>query len=132
MEIKKILNAKLGTDKAKIVVGTASTSSAGIYGKLTKDVNTVSNPSLQNKVLTLQNDGDIEVGSKGSVGIYGQNETYKSTDIADNLLINNSGLIKVSAEGSVGINANRRVKVTNSGTGIANVTAVTNTTMVSF
>ena len=125
---KKILNAKLGTDKAKIVVGTASTSSAGIYGKLTKDVNTVSNPSLQNKVLTLQNDGDIEVGSKGSVGIYGQNETYKSTDIADNLLINNSGLIKVSAEGSVGINANRRVKVTNSGTGIANVTAVTNTT----
>ncbi|MHB9308574.1 hypothetical protein ACW0S9_01550, partial [Fusobacterium polymorphum] len=80
---KKILNAKLGTDKAKIVVGTASTSSAGIYGKLTKDVNTVSNPSLQNKVLTLQNDGDIEVGSKGSVGIYGQNETYKSTDIAD-------------------------------------------------
>ena len=125
---KKILNAKLGTDKAKIVVGTASTSSAGIYGKLTTDANTVTNPLLQNKILTLQNDGDIEVGSKGSVGIYGQNETYKSTDIADNLLINNSGLIKVSAEGSVGINANRRVKVTNSGTGIANVTVVTNTT----
>ena len=125
---KKILNAKLGTDKAKIVVGTASTSSAGIYGKLKIDANTVSSPLLQNKVLTLQNDGDIEVGSKGSVGIYGQNETYKSTDIADNLLINNNGLIKVSAEGSVGINANRRVKVTNSGTGIANVTAVTNTT----
>ena len=125
---KKILNAKLGTDKAKIVVGTASTSSAGIYGKLTIDANTVTNPLLQDKILTLQNDGDIEVGSKGSVGIYGQNETYKSTDIADNLLINNSGLIKVSAEGSVGINANRRVKVTNSGTGIANVTTVTNTT----
>ena len=125
---KKILNAKLGTDKAKIVVGTASTSSAGIYGKLKIDANTVTNPLLQNKVLTLQNDGDIEVGSKGSVGIYGQNETYKSTGIADNLLINNNGLIKVSAEGSVGINANRRVKVTNSGTGIANVTTVTNTT----
>ena len=100
---KKILNQAVGTDKASIEIGVNATSSAGIFGKVESDAT---------KILTLTNQGSIQVGATSSVGIYAQNETSDESK----LLVNNAGIISVTKEDSVGINAGKRAAVTNSGT----------------
>ena len=100
---KKILNQAVGTDKASIEIGVNATSSAGIFGKVESDAT---------KILTLTNQGSIQVGATSSVGIYAQNETNDESK----LLVNNAGIISVTKEDSVGINAGKRAAVTNSGT----------------
>ena len=101
---KKILNEETGTDKATIEIGANATSSAGMYGKV--EANTT-----VTKVLTLENAGDIQVGSTSSVGIYTENEASK----VEQLVAENKGLINVTKESSVGIYSNKKSTVKNSG-----------------
>ena len=101
---KKILNEANGTDKATIEIGTNATSSAGIYGKV--EANTT-----VTKVLTLENAGDIQVGSTSSVGIYAENEANDKAQ----LVAENKGLINVTKDSSVGIYSNKKSTVKNSG-----------------
>ena len=101
---KKILNEETGTDKATIEIGANATSSAGMYGKVEANTNVI-------KVLTLENAGDIQVGSTSSVGIYTENEASK----VEQLVAENKGLINVTKESSVGIYSNKKSTVKNSG-----------------
>ena len=101
---KKILNEANGADKATIEIGANATSSAGMYGKV--EANTA-----VTKVLTLENAGDIQVGSTSSVGIYTENEASK----VEQLVAENKGLINVTKESSVGIYSNKKSTVKNSG-----------------
>ena len=101
---KKILNEANGADKATIEIGTNAISSAGMYGKV--EANTT-----VTKVLTLENAGDIQVGSTSSVGIYTENEASK----VEQLVAENKGLINVTKESSVGIYASKKSTVKNSG-----------------
>ena len=101
---KKILNEANGADKATIEIGANATSSAGMYGKV--EANTT-----ETKVLTLENAGDIQVGSTSSVGIYTENEASK----VEQLVAENKGLINVTKESSVGIYANKKSTIKNSG-----------------
>ena len=101
---KKILNEETGTDKATIEIGANATSSAGMYGKV--EANTT-----ETKVLTLENAGDIQVGSTSSVGIYTENEASK----VEQLVAENKGLINVTKDSSVGIYSNKKSTVKNSG-----------------
>ena len=101
---KKILNEANGADKATIEIGTNATSSAGMYGKV--EANTT-----VTKVLTLENAGDIQVGSTSSVGIYAENEANDKAQ----LVAENKGLINVTKESSVGMYSNKKSTVKNSG-----------------
>ena len=99
---KKILNEGNGTDKATIEIGTNATSSAGMYGKV---------ESTATKVLTLENAGDIQVGSTLSVGIYTENEANDK----EKLVAENKGLINVTKESSVGMYSSKESTIKNTG-----------------
>ena len=99
---KKILNEANGTDKATIEMGANAISSAGMYGKVEANAT---------KILTLENAGDIQVGSTSSVGMYAENEV---NDV-EKLVAENKGLINVTKESSVGIYASKKSTVKNSG-----------------
>ena len=102
---KKILNEGNGTDKATIEIGTNATSSAGMYGKV---------ESTATKVLTLENAGDIQVGSISSVGIYTENEANDK----EKLVAENKGLINVTKESSVGMYSSKESTIKNIGLAI--------------
>ena len=99
---KKILNEENGTDKATIEIGTNAISSAGMYGKV---------ESTATKVLTLENAGDIQVGSTSSVGIYTENEANNK----EKLVAENKGLINVTKESSVGMYSSKESTIKNTG-----------------
>jgi len=102
---KKILNGANGTNKATIEIGANAISSAGMYGKVEANAT---------KILTLENAGDIQVGSTSSVGMYAENELNGVNDV-EKLVAENKGLINVTKESSVGIYASKKSTVKNSG-----------------
>ncbi|RRD39023.1 autotransporter-associated N-terminal domain-containing protein, partial [Leptotrichia sp. OH3620_COT-345] len=78
------------TGAINLTGGSVFDQSVGMYGEL------VTNATRK---LTLENDGNINIGTKKSVGIYGKN----NTSTLENLILNNTGTVTGTEIESVGI-----------------------------